>query len=165
LITRRNSFQFCRRKTEKEDVQMSWTQKDKVVVPVDLSEFSFSAVNAAKDFVQDNSGLHVIHVVREINPNLAEGYLGKACQDERPQICEQALEKKLLNEYPGVQIRVESGEPGEAIADYAESVDADLIVMTSHGRKGVKEHLIGSVAERVLRLARCPVLTLKPHKG
>ena len=143
---------------------MSWTQKDKVVVPVDLSEFSFSALHAAKDFVRDNSGIHVIHVVREINPNLAEGYLGKSCQDERPQICKQALETRLTNEYPGIQILVESGEPGEAISHYAESIDADLIVMTSHGRRGMKEHLIGSVAERVLRLAKCPVLTLKPHK-
>ena len=44
-----------------------------------------------------------------------------------------------------------------------QSIRAELIVMTSHGRRGMKEHYIGSVAERVLRLAKCPVLTLKPH--
>jgi len=144
---------------------MSWTDKQRVVVPVDLSEITYSAVQVARDFTPENQNIHVIHVVREINPNVAEGYLGKACQDERPQICEQALETRLTNEYPGIQILVDSGEPGEAIAHYAQSIDADLIVMTSHGRRGMKQHLIGSVAERVLRLAQCPVLTLKPHKG
>ena len=63
--------------------------------------------------------------------------------------------------YSGVQIDVEIGDPGQCIVDFAESVQADLIVTPSHGRTGVKRLLIGSVAERVVRLAHCPVLVLR----
>lgn len=142
---------------------MNWMNKDKVVVPVDLSEFSFSAVSIARNFVFDNTHIYVIHVVRELNPNVTEGFLGKDCPDKRPEICKQTLQERLVNEYPGINTHVEIGEPGEAIAHYATSIRAELIVMTSHGRRGMKEHFIGSVAERVLRLARCSVLTLKPR--
>ena len=92
---------------------MNWLQKDKVVVPVDLSEFSFSAVGIARNFVPDNSHLYVVHVVRELNPNVMEGYLGMDCPDNRPEVCKQALESKLANDYPGIQYHVEVGEPGE----------------------------------------------------
>ncbi len=145
---------------------MKWINKEKVVVPVDLSEFSFSAVGIARRFVPNNSNIFVIHVVRELNPNRAnvtEGVLGKECSDERPKVCRDALQERLAGEYPGIQTHVETGEPGEAIAKYAASIGAELIVMTSHGRRGVKEHLIGSVAERVLRFAKCSVLTIKPR--
>ena len=142
---------------------MNWLIKEKVVVPVDLSEFSYSALGIAKNFVVHNSNLYVIHVVRELNPNLTEGFLGKECTDERPEVCRQNLRDRLINEYPGINIRVEIGDPGEAIAHFAASIRADLIVMTSHGRRGVKEHVLGSVAERVLRLAQCSVLTIKPQ--
>ena len=142
---------------------MNWLIKEKVVVPVDLSEFSYSALEIAKNFVRHNSNLYVIHVVRELNPNLTEGLLGKECADERPEVCRQSLTQRLINEYPGIQIHVETGEPGETIAHYANSIRADLIVLTSHGRRGVKEHLLGSVAERVLRMATCSILTIKPH--
>jgi nucleotide-binding universal stress UspA family protein len=53
------------------------------------------------------------------------------------------------------------GDPGQRITAYAEEVGADVIVMPSHGRTGLKRLLLGSVAERVLRLAHCPVLVLK----
>ena len=142
---------------------MNWMIKDKVVVPVDLSEFSYSAVRIAKNFVHHNSNLYVIHVVRELNPNITEGFVGKECADERPEVCRQNLTNRLINEYPGIQIHVETGDPGESIAHFANSIRADLIVMTSHGRRGMKEHFLGSVAERVLRMAHCSVLTIKPH--
>ena len=56
---------------------------------------------------------------------------------------------------------VREGDPGLMIADYAADVQADLIVMPSHGYHGVKRLLLGSVAERVLRHANCPVLVLR----
>jgi nucleotide-binding universal stress UspA family protein len=133
---------------------------------VDLSEFSFTAVGIARNFVPDNANIHVVHVVRELNPNRAnvtEGIVGKECSDERPKVCRDALEERLANEYPGIQTHVEIGEPAEAIAKYAASIGAELIVMTSHGRKGMKEHLIGSVAERVVRFAKCSIVTIKPQ--
>jgi hypothetical protein len=55
---------------------------------------------------------------------------------------------------------VESGVPAARIVDYARRHDIDLIVMGSHGRTGFSRALLGSVAERVVRLAPCPVLTV-----
>lgn len=141
---------------------MDWKNIDKIVVPVDLSEITFSAINVAMDLTATSSNIHVVHVLREINPAVSGGLLGKACVDGRPDLCRDILGGKISNEFPGVQIHVLNGEPGEGIPTFANSIRADLIVMTSYGRRGMKEHMIGSVAERVLRLAKCHVLVLKP---
>jgi nucleotide-binding universal stress UspA family protein len=53
------------------------------------------------------------------------------------------------------------GDPGGAVADYASEQNAELIVISSHGRTGLTRFMLGSVAERVVRLAACPVLVLK----
>jgi nucleotide-binding universal stress UspA family protein len=53
------------------------------------------------------------------------------------------------------------GNPAMEILHMAEMIDADLIVMGTHGRRGLKRFLMGSVAEHVLERARCPVLTVK----
>lgn len=145
---------------------MSWLKKDKVVVPVDFSVFSYSAINIARNFVDDNSNIHVIHVIREINPRLLSSGLGKEYKehvDKRHEITKKELKENIVSEYPGINIHVEEGEPGEGITDFASKVHADLIVIPSYGRKGIKEHMLGSVAERVLRLAPCSVLVIKPH--
>ena len=60
-----------------------------------------------------------------------------------------------------VDFQVRFGDPGREIAAFAEKLHAELIVMPSHGRTGLSRSLIGSVAERVVRLAHCPVLILK----
>jgi nucleotide-binding universal stress UspA family protein len=54
-----------------------------------------------------------------------------------------------------------SDRPAEAIVDYARQAGIDLIVMGTHGRSGMSQLLVGSVAERVVRTAPCPVLTVK----
>lgn len=61
-----------------------------------------------------------------------------------------------------VETHVAMGDPGAAIVNTAERFGADIIVMGTHGRTGLSRLLLGSVAEYVLRHARCPVLTIKP---
>jgi nucleotide-binding universal stress UspA family protein len=61
-----------------------------------------------------------------------------------------------------IETRVLVGSPGPAIVETAKAVQADLIVMGTHGRSGLMRVLMGSVAEYVLRHALCPVLTIKP---
>jgi nucleotide-binding universal stress UspA family protein len=63
--------------------------------------------------------------------------------------------------YAGIHVTVAIGDAGHEIVALAEKVHADLLVMPSHGRTGLKRLLIGSVAERVVRLAHCPVLVLR----
>jgi len=59
-------------------------------------------------------------------------------------------------------VRIELGDPRDVIDRVAEDIGADLIVMGTHGRRGVKRLLLGSVAEAVVRTAPCPVLTVRP---
>jgi nucleotide-binding universal stress UspA family protein len=77
---------------------------------------------------------------------------------------EDALRAQLKSEsdtYNQIDVAVAIGDPGHEIADFASNVGADIIVLPCHGRTGLKRLLIGSVAERVVRLAHCPVLVLK----
>ena len=60
-----------------------------------------------------------------------------------------------------MHVDVEFGDPGNQIVDFAERISAELIVIPSHGRTGIERLLLGSVAERVARLAPCPVLVLR----
>ena len=60
-----------------------------------------------------------------------------------------------------VQVAVRSGDPARAILDAAEELHATMIAMGTHGRKGLRRWLEGSVAETVIREARCPVLTVR----
>ena len=61
-----------------------------------------------------------------------------------------------------VELLVDEGPPHRRILQYAQAVTADLVVLGTHGRGGVERMLLGSVAERVLRKAECPVLTVPP---
>jgi nucleotide-binding universal stress UspA family protein len=60
------------------------------------------------------------------------------------------------------ELMVQLGDPAESILRVDQDLHPDLIVMGTHGRKGLRRLVLGSVAERVIREARCPVLTLKP---
>lgn len=63
----------------------------------------------------------------------------------------------------GVEVEqtVREGSPAEEVLDYAEETDSDIVVMGTHGRSGVDRLLLGSVAERVVRSSRVPVLTIR----
>ena len=141
---------------------MSWLPKSSVVVPVDFSDESLAAVAVARQLVEEAAQLHVIHVLPVLN--VAEpGVIWESVDDAgRCRHAEEALGERLGDaDLAGADLVVVVGEPAHEIADFATSVDADVIVLPSHGRTGFKRLLIGSVAERVVRLAHCPVLVLK----
>ena len=74
----------------------------------------------------------------------------------------EALRERLDDDkYKSVKIDILFGDAGHEIANLAERRGAELVVLPSHGRTGFKRLLVGSVAERVVRLARCPVLILR----
>ncbi|MFZ1504644.1 MAG: universal stress protein [Nitrospira sp.] len=64
-----------------------------------------------------------------------------------------------------VTVRIETGIPSQAVQTVAESIGADLLVVGTHGRTGLEHVLIGSTAERVVRMVPCPVLAVKVEKG
>jgi nucleotide-binding universal stress UspA family protein len=141
---------------------MSWVPRKTVVVPVDFSDESLEAVETARLLVSDASHLHVIHVLAALEGAEPVGLFGTVDEDARQRHAEQSLRERLAKpELAGINIVITFGDPGHEVTDYAQKVGADLIVMPSHGRTGIRRLLIGSVAERVVRLAHCPVLVLK----
>lgn len=141
---------------------MSWLPKNSMVVPIDFSEQSFAAAESALDFVEDASHLHVIHILPPLNPTEPGVIWGTVDDESRSRHVNEALRERLADpKYNGVDINVAFGDPGNEIAEYAERIEADLIMLPSHGRTGIRRLLIGSVAERVVRLAQCPVLVLR----
>ncbi len=139
---------------------MSWLPRKRVIVPYDFSEESLGAVKLGRQLVEDTSALHVVHVLPELTAT-EPGVIWSTIDDaSRMTHAREAMEERL-KDFPGAQLNVGFGDPGHVITDLAQEVEADLIVIPSHGRTGVKRLLLGSVAERVVRLAHCPVLVLR----
>jgi nucleotide-binding universal stress UspA family protein len=146
----------------RERAVMSYFPKRSIVVPVDFSPESLAAVDVALQVADAPQNVHVVHVIIDITPLEAGEVWGVIDPQARVAQVEKLLKEKLTGDkYKGVQIAVLLGEPAHGIANYAQEKKAELIVIPSHGRTGITRLLIGSVAERVVRLAHCPVLVLR----
>jgi nucleotide-binding universal stress UspA family protein len=145
---------------------MSLVDIQAVVVPVDFSEESRAAIDRAMELVDgDATRVHVIHVLAQMSPADPGVYWGEISDDNRARHVEEAMvEQGLHKEISSMHRKVIFGDAGFRIARYAQDIDADLVVIPSHGRTGLKRLLIGSVAERVIRYAHCPVLVLRSHR-
>ena len=143
---------------------MNWLPRKTVVVPIDFSDDSFASLEAAREMAQEPASLHVLHVL-PILEAADPGVIWQTIDDaERCRHAKDALVEELgKREWLGMNIEILIGDPGHEIANYAEKLDAGLVVVASHGRGAIRHLLLGSVAERVVRLAHCPVLVLK-HK-
>ncbi len=141
---------------------MGWTGLNKVVVPVDFSDESLAAVDTALKITGSPKALHIIHVLPELSP-LEPGEVWETINAQsRTDHAKKSIEERLSGPaYAGITIEVLFGDPGHCLASRAKEINADLIVLPSHGRTGLAHLLIGSVAERVVRLAHCPVLVLR----
>ncbi len=141
---------------------MAWFPKKCVVVPIDFSDQSFEALGWALQMVEEPSQVRLIHVLPSMDPG-DPGVIWQTLDNESRSLhAEKALRERLEDsKYEGVGIDVTFGESAQEIVDFALRVGAELIVLPSHGRTGLSRLLIGSVAERVVRLAHCPVLVLR----
>ncbi|MBE9139621.1 universal stress protein [Nodosilinea sp. LEGE 07088] len=141
---------------------MSWLKRKLVLVPTDFSEQSYEAIAVAKEYVDDLASVKLVHVLSPLHPADPAAIWDTLSDSDRMAKVTEFLTKKLSEiGYDGVEVVTLMGDPGTQIADYAQESAADLIVMPSHGHKGITRLLMGSVAERVVRLATCPVLILK----
>ncbi len=141
---------------------MSWLPRKTVVVPVDFSDDSFASLSTALDLVEDPSHVRLVHVL----PVLAvtdPGVIWATIDDtSRIDHATGALNEELDKRgFDRLHIETRFGDPGHEIANYAQDIEAGLIVLCRHGQSAWKHLLIGAVAERVVRLAHCPVLVLK----
>ena len=124
------------------------------------------AVDKALALADSPSCVHVLHVLPSFVPLAPEGFPLESIDDSvRLDSAQKSLEEDFADQrYAGVAREVLIGDPGTVCADRAETLDAELLVVPSHGRSGVSRLLLGSVAERIIRLSKRPVLVLKiPH--
>jgi nucleotide-binding universal stress UspA family protein len=153
--------------SSQEDPVAAWTlHKHKVLVPFDFSDASRKALAVARTFMPEGEegGVSVLHVITP-PPLTAPGRLLRGPFDEERAIAQgfSALREALSDagaEAFEPHVRV-SSDAAEEIVGFAEQEGTELVVISSHARKGFDRWLIGSTAERVVRLAPCPVLVLR----
>jgi universal stress protein A len=135
---------------------------DKIVCPVDFDQNSLLALRLATELAQERGAtLYLLHVVAvPPGPEVALPF-GKMETAARTRLEKLAREK--IGGKADYEIDVLMGDPGVEILQLARRLRADLIVMATHGRRGLRHIVLGSVAERVVREAPCPVLTVKPQ--
>jgi nucleotide-binding universal stress UspA family protein len=137
---------------------MSWFHKKCIVVPFDFSEASFDAIRHAMQLVDAPANITAVNVL----PPLVAGDPGFRWDVMDEATRRQQIEASLAeHDIAGVEVRVQFGDAGEQIVAAAEAKRADLIIIPSHCRHGIAHLLLGSVAERVVRLAHCDVLVLR----
>lgn len=145
----------------------------KILVPIDFSDYSKSAlrysVNFAKSF---NASITLIYVVEPIiyPPDFSMGQIAiPTINTEWDERAKEELDKLAKTEIPAelqVKTMIKTGKPFVEIIETAKEENADLIIIATHGHTGVEHILFGSTAEKVVRKAPCPVLTLRePIKG
>tara|TARA_R110002096_G_scaffold433381_2_gene651979 strand:- start:21738 stop:22178 length:441 start_codon:yes stop_codon:yes gene_type:complete len=142
---------------------MTWLPKKSVVVPIDFSDSSIEAVRVASEFVENPADLHLVHVLQPLHVAEPGMLWGTLTNSERTKTSKVALAARLEKESlpDGVTSTVLVGRPAQMISEYAVEVGADLIVIPSHGRSGLRRFFIGSVTEKVLRMAQCQVLVVR----
>ncbi len=140
-----------------------------IICPVDFTESSVRALAYAAAFARwYDAHLTVLYVVPTFDPMQVRGDLGDPVRVVTPMPREQVLTEmsrslNLAAVSPRATPIAEAGDPQATIIDQAVSTKADLIVMGTHGRRGFKRLLLGSVTEAILREAPCPVLTVPPQ--
>jgi nucleotide-binding universal stress UspA family protein len=142
----------------------------RVLCPIDFSEPARAAMKAAVAICQQNDAdLHLFHAYELPGYTLPEGSVvasPKMLQDLADQ-AEKHLEEwkalALAAGAPRVATVKAVGEPAIEVVEFARETLQELLVVGTHGRTGIRHALVGSVAERVVRRATCPVLTIHPE--
>ncbi|MEW6703137.1 MAG: universal stress protein [Bacteroidota bacterium] len=145
----------------------------KILVPIDFSDYSKNALKYAVQFAkQFNAKISLIYVVEPIiyPADFSMGQvaipstdidLHSRAEDELKNLAKNMIEASIAGE-----TIIKTGKPFVEIIETAKEKDADLIIIATHGHTGVEHLLFGSTAEKVVRKAPCPVLTLRePAKG
>ena len=142
----------------------------KILCPIDFSDLNLSALTFAVDLASTfQSELHLLHVFEgydaiSLNPELAMSPMPEWLPKLR-ELCREKLaampSDDLAARCPSIVRAHREGPAIHEILEYAAHEKIDLIVLATHGRTGLKHLLMGSVAENVVRSAKCPVLTIR----
>lgn len=144
---------------------------EKILFPTDFSEGSFHALPYAVDFSKHyNARLYILHTIYDIT-RATDSHVPHISADELyreiSEWAQKEMEKCCIEEIrglPNVEKVVLKGVPYEEIIKFAAKEKIDMIVMGTYGRVGLDRFLFGSTAERVVRRAPCPVMTVRVPK-
>ena len=140
-----------------------------IVVATDFSEHADAALAYAAELgAQLDATLHLVHAIKLPTMVVPEvGAYTSTAIESSTEAAQQEIEALVARYRDRVSLappRLEVGDPRDVIDGIAEVIGADLIVMGTHGRRGLRRVLLGSVAEAIVRSAPCPVLTIRPKK-
>ena len=143
---------------------------NRILLPTDFSEYAKAAQNYAVDLAKKfGAELHLLHVSVDMLAMVPEPGMNFLPPGDYLRDMQKAAKEALSQILPGdtcdgVKIvrDVRLGSPFVEIVRYAKDTDIDLIVIGTHGRTGLAHALMGSTAEKVVRKAPCPVLTVRP---
>ncbi len=144
---------------------------EKILFPVDFTTATDKILPFVKDMVNAfNAKLYVLHVIR--SPEEFAGFeMGPAWYASLEKDLIEGAEKSMkrlvaehLEDLADVETQVLVGDIVDTIVDYVDSNNIDMIIIGTHGRKGLEKVMFGSVAEGVIKDAPCPVLTINPYK-
>ena len=144
----------------------------RILFPIDFSEYA----NKVLPYViflagKHNATIYLLHVAQDLRhyayagPGSPQNTVSRL-MEELVESAEKLMDKvcrEHFNGYPDFKRRVVAGDPGEVIVNMVEEEGIDLIVMGTHGRKGLSRTFFGSVAEYVVRNAPAPVFTVNPN--
>jgi nucleotide-binding universal stress UspA family protein len=139
-----------------------------ILFPTDFSEGSSQALQYAVDMAKRyGAKLYVVHVIYDI-AKVTGWYVPHVSMDQMYHDIEEGARKELdkfgvemLDGLNGLERSIVMGVPHEEIISFAKKNKVDMIVMGTHGRKGIDRILFGSTAAHIVRFAPCPVLTVR----
>jgi len=140
----------------------------RVVVPLDGSELAEGVLPHVVELIRDRGSRVYLLSIAPTMRGIVPPVVGLRPRREERHRAGQELKgylrkvaKQLEPVAVGVEVSVRFGRPADEVLAFADSVSADLIVMTTHGRSGIRGWIFGSVADRILRGATCPVLLVR----
>ena len=139
-----------------------------ILCPVDFSDASRKAVQYAREFASNmGAAVYLLNVVepRPMAVDITLNYV--PLEEDLEKAAAEDLEL-ILHEFIQVGLKaecmVEFGNPADVILEKTGELDVNLVIMGSHGKKGLSRLIMGSVAETVVRKANCPVLIVKAEE-
>jgi nucleotide-binding universal stress UspA family protein len=145
----------------------------KVLVPLDGSPLAHMALDFATHVVDANCEIILFTAIQKpeipiyaVTPMIAieENYTGIDAIRKDAQRYLEGTAQTLRDQGFHPTVRIEVGEPARSIVHTADTLDVDVIVMSTHGRSGISRWLFGSVTGRVLSMTACPVLVVPSHE-
>ena len=156
---------FAETACERKNKETTVTTPKTILVPIDFSESSDHALACARSFAQTfGATIHVLHVIPDPHSQAwsieATGMNLGSLTETWEADAKERLDRLELGDLPSERA-TKIGQPHQEIIKYAAVNNVDLIVMGTHGRGAIEHMLLGSVAEKVVRTASCPVLTVR----